>query len=60
MGNGRGMGPGCGPGVGEPETEVLQDPADDKGVVDKRDNSHGSVAFRTYKGIRLVDFSDQS
>ena len=48
-----------GSGVGEPETEMLQNPPDDRGILDGGNDPHGMLASGTDHGIGFVDLADQ-
>ena len=56
--NGRRMRLGYRPGVGEPETEVLQNPSDDLGVLNGGNDSHPVLASGTDQWVRLVHLPD--
>ena len=42
-------------GVGEPETEMLQNSPDHRGILDGGNDPHGMLASGAHQGIRLID-----
>jgi hypothetical protein len=46
--------------VGGPEGQVSQDLLDDRGLLDTRDEPHGSATARAHQGIRFIDLRDEA